>query len=106
MPAARASRNWSGDSSGMERSPFNSGCTRLFIAALTLKYDGAAGWPSVTRATNSSSLIGCTEGLVRRCSPIVDVSSDERFLPHDDPAPCAGMTVTSSGNASSVSWMV
>jgi hypothetical protein len=34
------------------------------------------------------------------------VSSVERFLPHDDPSPRAGMTVTLSGSLSSLSWIV
>ena len=41
------------------------------------------------KATKDSSLIGCTDGLVLRCSPIVEVSSAERFFPHEEPAPCA-----------------
>ena len=36
---------------------------------------------------------------------MVEVSSVDRFLPHDDPAPWAGITVTSSGSFSSLSWI-
>ena len=83
-----------GLSAGILRDWSSSGWTRLFIAASTEKYDGAAGCPWVISSTNASSLIGCTDGLVRRCSPMVEVSSVDRFLPHDEPAPWAGMTVT------------
>ncbi len=40
---------------------------------------------------------------MRRCSPIVDCVSVERFLPHADPAPWAGNTRVASGSASSFS---
>jgi hypothetical protein len=36
---------------------------------------------------------------------MVEVRWVDRFLPHDDPAPWAGMTVTLSGSGSSVSWI-
>jgi hypothetical protein len=75
------------------------------IAASAAKYAGGEDCPSVTSATNSSSLIGCTAGLLRRCSRMVENSSADRFLPHDVPAPWAGITTTASGSVNSCAWI-